>query len=306
MELAEATRQALLILEEEQISPTVGYEFVSAHWRQHLQSLTDVVQSYSKPQTGNVNIYTIRQQRPRKVSETPMLYVFRSENYGYLRTLFEQVSEGDRDAFISTLLELVPSGKSSRESIERARFPQVSNSVSCFPLLAEFCIRTNFTGALLESLQTIALPQVGVAVMLLQLEETIALNYDIFLESDLKAIPAALDNLYKVAELQTYKTKGPRGGKQVTNPHYRGGFEATGREIIGAIDGIREECRKALFYYLRDGLKQRPNLQIEADKKIVVDYLTKLGFGTEMVGALNAAEVEYKSASNQALHTPER
>jgi hypothetical protein len=115
----------------------------------------------------------------------------------------------------------------------------------------------------------------------------------------LKAIPAALDNLYKVAELQTYKTKGPRGGKQVTNPHYRGGLEATGREIIGAIDGIREECRKALFYYLRDGLKQRPNLQIEADKKIVVDYLTKLGFGTEMVGALNAAEVEYKSASNQ-------
>jgi hypothetical protein len=175
MELAEATRQALLILEEEQISPTVGYEFVSPHWQQHLQSLTDVVQSYSKPQTGGVNIYTMRQQRPRKVSETPKLYVFRSENYGYLRTLFEQVREGDRDAFISTLLELVPSGKSSRKSIERAKFPQVSSSVSCLPLLAEFCIRTNFTGALLKSLQTITLPQVGVAVMLLQLEETIAL-----------------------------------------------------------------------------------------------------------------------------------
>ena len=81
MVLAEANRQALLILEEEQINPTVDYDFVSTHWSDHLKSLNEVMQSYNKPKTGTLNIYTMRQQRPRPVTETPNLYVFKSRNY---------------------------------------------------------------------------------------------------------------------------------------------------------------------------------------------------------------------------------
>jgi hypothetical protein len=145
----------------------------------------------------------------------------------------------------------------------------------------------------------VKLPTRGIAIMLKQLEETIALNYDLFTERDLDEIPGLLENLRAVAGLQTYKTRGPRGGKQVPNLQYRAGFERIGREIIDAIDGIAEECRRAVFYYIRDGLQKRPNLEVESDKKTVENYLTKLGFDAEMVDSLNEAENEYRSATNQ-------
>jgi hypothetical protein len=262
MELAEATRQALLILEEEQISPTVDYDFVSASWQHHLQSLNEVMQSYNKPKTGTLNIYTMRQQRPRQVTETPKLYVFKSSNYNLLRILYEQIHTDERSQFIGSILKLVKSGTTHTE-IKGARFPHFDNYTSCLPLLAEFCFRTDNTAAFFASLQDVKLPTKGMAIMLMQIEETIALNYDLFTEKELQEIPELLENLHAVAELQTYKARGPRGGKLVPNPHYRSGFEKIGREIVNAFYGIVEECRKAVFYYVRDGLQKRPNLEEE-------------------------------------------
>jgi hypothetical protein len=99
--------------------------------------------------------------------------------------------------------------------------------------------------------------------------------------------------------VQTYNARGPRGGKQVPNPHYKAVFEKVGRERVNAFLGITEECRTAVFYCVREGLHKRPNLEVESDKKTVDGYLTKLGFGADMAGDLNAAETEYRRANNQ-------
>jgi hypothetical protein len=84
--------------------------------------------------------------------------------------------------------------------------------------------------------------------------------------------------------VQTYNARGPRGGKQVPNPHYKAVFEKVGRERVNAFLGITEECRTAVFYCVREGLHKRPNLEVESDKKTVDGYLTKLGFGADMAG----------------------
>jgi hypothetical protein len=183
MELAEATRQALLILEEEQISPTVDYELVSPDWRIHMQSLTDAVQSRPRPQPDVINIHAMRQQHPRLVTQSPQLYVFTSANYDLLRTIYQQVHTEDRSQFIDSILKLVKSGTTTHKEVRGARFPHFLNNTSCLPMLAEFCIRTNNAAALFASLQDIKWATTGIAIMLMQLEETIALNYDLFTEA---------------------------------------------------------------------------------------------------------------------------
>jgi hypothetical protein len=298
MELTEATRQARVILIEEQKSPTVNYELVSADCRVHMQSLTDAMRS-TPPQADVLNIYTMRTRRPRPVTQAPQLYVFKSVNYELLRTLYEQIHADDRSQFVEEILKLVKSGTTTHKEVHGARFPHFENYTSCLPMLAEFCIRTDNAAALFKTLQDVKMPTRGIAIMLKQLEETIALNYDLFTQIELDEIPAQLENLHHVAELQTYRSRGPRGGKQVPNPNYRGGYEKIGREIISAIDGITEECRKAVFYYVKDSLQKRPNLEVERDKTTVEDYLAKLGFDAQMAGSLNAAETEYRSATNQ-------
>jgi hypothetical protein len=127
--------------------------------------------------------------------------------------------------FIAEILKLVKSGTTNHKSLTGAHFPNFENYTSCLPLLAEFCFRTDNTAAFFASLQDIKLPTKGTAILLMQLEETIALNYDLFTHSELKEIPALLENLHSVAELQSFKSRGPRGGRQVPNPHYRAGFE---------------------------------------------------------------------------------
>jgi arginyl-tRNA synthetase len=82
------------------------------------------------------------------------------------------------------------------------------------------------------------------------------------------------------------------------NPHYKMGFSAVGDEIVAAIDGITEECRKARYWYLKGALQELPNLEIENDKLKVEGFLIKLGFSAEMVEALNAAESDYKSTAS--------
>ncbi len=295
MDLAEATRQALLILEEEQINPTVDYTFVSSDWRRQLENLNEALQSLHNPL---LNIHAMRQLRPRPVTETPKLYVFRSRNFDLLRILYEQIHTDERPQFIGSILTLVRTGTTTNKVVSGARFPHFLNKTSCLPLVLEFCIRTNNGPVFFEFLQPMKHVHTGVAIMLMQLEETIALNYDHFSQVELEKIPEMLENLHRVAESLTLKTI-EAAGKQVPNPRYRVSLHKLGNAIVNSIYGIAEECRKAVYYYIRDELQKRPNLEVESDKKTVEDYLTRLGFGPDLVGALNAAENEYKSATNQ-------
>ena len=135
--------------------------------------------------------------------------------------------------------------------------------------------------------------------MLKEIEEMIALNFNLFSDSELQLLPTSLSQLREIADRQTWSERRPRisGGVRIKNPHYKQGYESVGTEIVKAIDGITEECRKARFFYLKGALQELPNLEIERDRLTVEGFLAKLGFNDEMVKTLNAAESDYKSTA---------
>jgi hypothetical protein len=124
------------------------------------------------------------------------------------------------------------------------------------------------------------------------------LNFSLFSDSELASMPSNLAQLREIAERQTYSARGPRKGPMTNNPHYRQGFSDAGNEIVAAIDGLGEECRKARFWYLKGALQELPNLEIESDMLKVEGFLVKLGFSSDMVKTLNAAESDYKSTAS--------
>jgi hypothetical protein len=280
MNVSEALEKATRILEEEQIEPTLSYRFASAGW-EGLAAVADLPRE--------------RNQRPRKVYEDPKRYLFESSNFNLLVKVFSQVAEADRPIFVSTLLNAI---RKPIQAVPGHRFPSFNSKTSALALLAEFCIRTGHLKELLTATAEPKMPTTSLAVMLKQMEEIIALNFNLFSDTELVSIPTSLAHLREIAELQTYSARGSRGGPMKSNPHYRQGFSDVGNEIVKAIDGITEECRKARFWYLKGVLQELPNLEIESDKLKVEGFLVKLGFSDEMVKALNAAESDYKSTAS--------
>jgi hypothetical protein len=276
MNLAEALEKASQILEEEQVQPTLSYRYV-----------TDLVPADRVAE---------RMQRPREVYENPTLYVFESTNFNLLVKIFSQVADSDRAGFVSALLDNVRRPIPARAIKSRNPF---GRETSALALLAEFCIRTGHLSELLAAAGEPKLPARSLAIMLKEIEEMIALNFNLISDSEFASMPSRLAYLREIAERQTYAARGPRGGPMVENPHYQRGYEDVGNEIVAAIDGITEECRKARYWYLKGALQDLPNLEIESDMLKVEGFLVKLRFSTDMIKALNAAEGDYKSTASK-------
>ena len=277
MNLSEALEKASRILEEEQLQPTVRYG-----------SGSDALSTL----TAKMELATGRKERPRRVYENPKLYVFESTNFNLLIKIFSQVAEADRTSFVSALLDYVRKPKATHTRKTGAH--SFGLQTSALPLLAEFCIRTGHLKELLAATAKPELPAWSLAIMLKEIEEMIALNFNLFSDSELASMPSSLAHLREIAERQTWSE---RGRPTVKNPHYRQGFEAVGTEIVASIDWITEECRKARYWYLKGALQELPNLEIESDRLKVEGFLVKLGFGVNTVRSLNAAESDYKSTA---------
>ncbi len=284
MNIDEALEKARRILAEEQVDPTLSYRYASS---------SEITQ-----RAGQGNLAFDRKSRPRQVSENPRLYVFESTNFNLLLKIFSQVAKEDRAKFVSALLDHV------RQPIQAVRqrynptFPSYRDGVSALALLAEFCIRTGHLKELLAATAEPKMPAASLVIMLLEIEEMIALNFNLFSDSELAAMPSNLAPLREIAERQTYSARGPMHGPMKKNQHYRDGFSAVGNETVTVIDGITEACRKARYWYLKGALQELPNLEIESDKLKVEGFLIKLGFSADMVKALNAAESDYKSTAS--------
>jgi hypothetical protein len=145
------------------------------------------------------------------------------------------------------------------------------------------------------------MPTGPLAIMMMQLEETIALNWDLFSNEQLGKIPRWLAPLGEIAYRQTYRERRPRGipGEATEkNPHYIRGHEQQANQILKSIQGIAKECEQARFWYLKGRLQRTVNLEVESDKAKVEGFLTKLGFSSDMIKTLNAAENDYRSTKN--------
>jgi hypothetical protein len=300
MDLRPKLNQALLILHEEQTRPTLNYRYVSNEWPDELRYEFEMKKQGHSPATvGVIALSRMRERRPREVYENPNQWEFQSTNYGLLMAIFSQVLPAERELFLTQLLSVQTLLYARAAAGVKHAFPIWNGYIGALPLLAEFCIRNNLLNLLLGMASKIDMPNASIALMMIQLEEMISLNFNVFTDAELEAMPQALKTIYETAERQTWSSRVFRGGRaNETNPHYKQGYSAQGQEIVKSIGAFLTQCQQARYWYLKGALEQSRNPEIETDKKAVEDYLTKLGFSNLMVGSLNTAEQLFKDTAN--------
>ena len=305
MEVKAAIRGAGTIIHEERQRPTVTYRDVGVNWIDDVKRITEDLKngtttredSFVTMANGSrrLNIWGMRKQKNRTVSETPEQYVFESLNYGLLLKLFNQVRKEDQREFVDALLSLVRhSGDAAFQNGSYA-FPKFEGYVSELPLIAEFAIRTGYKEQLFASMSAAQIPTTGLAIMMMEIEETISFNFNLFSEADCQMMPGWLGPLREMADLQTHSASGQRGGKMVQNPHYKSGRSNEAKRIVSCIDNIFLQIGQAQYQYLKGALQQAPNLEIEGDKAKVVGFLASLGFDPALTRSLNAAEQLFRN-----------
>lgn len=301
MDLQAAVEHARLILQEEEKRPTLKYQYVATAWPRELRFREADLKSkgYVVSVAGTLALHQGRsQQRPRAVQENTHDWVFESTNYALLMAIISQMVMGNHPLFVKALLILTAEKAVPKLQPFQAPYPAWEGYVSALPLVAEFSIRNGFLNLLIERLSSTKLPNPSIAGMFRQLEEMISVNFDLFSDAELEAMPKALKPIRDIAYQQTWHTRRERGStKEIPNPHFRQGFSSVGREIVDSIDGFLQQCAQARYFYLKGALQETRNPEVEGDKKAVEGYLTTLGFSDLMVKSLNAAERDMRSTA---------
>jgi hypothetical protein len=97
------------------------------------------------------------------------------------------------------------------QPVSTRNLPAVNGKSSMLPLIAEFCVRTGHLNELLEATKKPKFPTASLAMMVMELEEMVALNFNLFSDSQLEAMPNELATLRENSELQTYSSRAERG-----------------------------------------------------------------------------------------------
>ncbi|MBZ5574631.1 MAG: hypothetical protein LAO09_22475, partial [Acidobacteriia bacterium] len=296
MELAEALQNALYILEEERVRPTLSYRYVGKEWPPEMKWEESNMrqQGYTPSMAAVIGLTRMRQKRPREVAENPKLFVFESVNFNLLLSILNQLAPENRPKFVEELLKRMLAVAPTNAS---GVFPSWSQKTSPLALVAQFCIRNGYAQSLLNATLQLKVPSAGLAIMLIEIEEILSLNFNLFSPAQINSLRNSLAPLREMAELQTYSAKGS-AGKMVGNPAYRPGREKEGQEIVDAIDAIVQQCNQARYFYLKNVLQQNTNLEVESDKTKVVGFLDSLGFDPLLTASLAKAEELYLSSSN--------
>jgi hypothetical protein len=301
MKIAEAKLAVDQILDEERERPTIGYEDIANEWVKHHKDMTpDEIAAWTKITTvPRKNLSTQRKESPRSVTETPQIFEFSGTNFDLLMSVFGSVNEKERPELIDYILQRVESGGTrTYRKQENYAFPSAFGKVCELPLVAEFCIRTGNIEPFFAATAKPTMPTDSLAIMMKQLEEIVALNWNWFSNEQLGVIHKWLSPLREIADRQTHSARGVRGGPMVEYPHYVMGHEYEANQIVQSIDDIAKECKQARFWYLKGALQRTVNLEVESDKARVESFLTKLGFSNDMIKTLNAAENDYRSTTN--------
>jgi len=301
MEIADARLAVDQILNEERQRPTVCYEDVADEWIKHHKEMTpEEIASWTKiTSTPRRNLWALRQESPRSVTETPDIFRFSSTNFDLLMSVYGRVHEKDRPQLIDYVLQrLRVGGTGTHRQPQNYGFPSYDWEVCELPLVLEFCIRTRNIEPLFAATAKPKMPTPALAIMLIQLEDTIALNWDWFSDDQLQELPTQLASLQEIADRQTYSARGDRDGPMVRNPRYVRGHEREAKQIVKSIYGIAKECEQARYWYLKGALQRTVNLEVQSDKAKVESFLTELGFSKDMIKALNAAENDYRSTTS--------
>ncbi len=300
MELDEAKLAVDQILLEECQRPTIHYKDVANEWVNRYKELSaDEIAAWTKiTSQPRKNLWAQRNERIRDVTETPYIYLFGGTNYDLLMAVNGQLSNESRSELVGYILRRVERGgiNVARKPVDYS-FPCFENYVCELPLVAEFYIRTGHGEELLQATVKAKVPTKALAIMMIQLEEIIALQWNLFSNDQLANIPKWLQPLRDKAEKQTYSSRGTPG-KMVENPDYRPGRERESNQIVSSIDRITGYCQRGRFFYLKGALQQSTNIEVENDKSKVEAFLAKLGFSLEMLRTLNEAEKDFRDSAS--------
>jgi hypothetical protein len=295
MEFGEAVEAMSRILFEERVRPTSRYKQKVA-WPVTKEGESPLLAMVNAAQiaAAGINLVQERQKHPRRVQEDADLYEFGGTNYDLMLRLLGEVETKDRELFFSEMLSFVSAGGYLTKVGSETHFPTFLMTISDVPLIAEFCIRTGHLTELFDAILRITKPTNGLVLLLMQLEETISVNFDLFSREELKQIQQWLVPIRAMAEVQTWQTRGPVTGKKVQNPHFKPGRQRQGNEIVRIIDDLFQETNQALFFYTKGHLQKTRNPEVEADKVKVIAFLDTLGFRKELKEALEEAEKQYR------------
>jgi len=300
MELSQAKLAVDQILYEECQRPTIQYEDVANEWIMRYKELpADEIAAWTKiTSTPRKNLWAQRQERVREVTETPHIFRFGGTNYDLLMAVYGQVSEEARPDLIAYILQRVERGGTYVAFKPRDySFPSFANRVCELPLVAEFSIRTGHGEQLLLATAKVKVPTEPIAIMMIQLEETFALQWNLFSNDQLSHIFERLKPLRDTADKQTHSSRGTRG-KMVENPYYKPGREGESSRIVDSVDRIAGYCERGRFFYLKGTLQQNTNVEVENDKSKVEEFLKRLGFSPDMMRALNEAEKDFRDSAS--------
>jgi hypothetical protein len=276
MLLYEARRKANLILDEERASPTVGYELLKV-----ASDTTMLLASLLVDDRGS---------HPRRVRENPNTVQLKSTNYDLLGALFDQVPEAEKPSLFHELLARILRPDSFRHKPGPVLGAgQSSRCASELPLVAEFLVRRGDKEAFFNALSKAALSP-GLSLLLVQLEEMIALNFTVFKEQEYGQLPSAISGI--APRLEKFREQ-PRS----SNTHQSNTVYYVGREIPVLCASVVEECRKAIYFYVKGSLLPQMNLEVNQDKGRVQTFLEKLGFSQLLIQSLEEAERLYRTDS---------
>lgn len=276
------------ILEEERRSPSTSY-------KDGLENRTDIVGMLAIL-TGPQYLQFLRSHRPREVHEDPRRFIFKSSNYDLLMALLLRLAAEDRPKFIRYLLKRLVQHPGCTIGSQYGHYPSWNNLRSELPLIAEFGIRNGAIGFFLNTMGN-ANPGPGHASLLRELEDMIALNFTVLADAEYVALSSSID-IFAATSRRQLEDLGQRRVSTVAFLGLSLDMRPVLREIIGAAEGIHEQCRKARYLYVKGYLQEGPNLEINQDKTRVETYLQRFGFSNTLAECLNKAEQSYQGAAD--------
>jgi hypothetical protein len=284
MDINGACHRAEQIFDEERVTPTVRYE-VSMDRKDVTPSQT-LAQSFA--------LIDGRWQQPRDVSDDPKGFVFRGTNYDLLIALLSQIPEQERPSFIRCVVLRLSWGVGASTS-KHAHFPKWNSLVSELPLAAEFLVRNEGKNELFAFLENKSVKHIpGHILLLMQIEEMIALNFTLFDPLQYQRLAAALQKIGHKAN----KTAEDQRKRNVRERTWLGvgtiNLVSMYREIARLCFAISEQCRKARYLYLKGELEEGLNIEVNQDKTAVESYIQKFGFTPSLIQALNEADSLYQ------------
>jgi hypothetical protein len=297
MELKEALEKAKQILDEERLSPTVEY----SHRQLQVPKQSPGVQALAALAAGLAEIgseqqlHKLRSERPRAILEDTNRYQFNCLNYNLLSALMHQVPPGDRIEFVEsfTLQLVTPPGCAYTKKVGHPSWEGLSSEL---PLIAEFMIRNAAKEVLMRTLAKVD-PILGHVHLLRHLEEMVALNFTLLSDNEYDRLSLAVNNYQSTAYSRAEQHKEKRICWFGLPPLGNIAESTIQRELLQAAAGIKEQCRKARYLYLKGSLLEGLNLEVNQDKTVVESYLRTLGFSTTLLESLNQADLLYHSAS---------